>query len=316
MKMAFYAQSYDNESPDIVFIDNQKIPPQKEELRYSVLNKIGTVTANSTPTQHNGTINAYIHKEEIVLRIKTTTIDTSGRGTEIVYWGKRPIVGNTQWAQETQYGIRLFLSRIGRGIDTSTTDTLIDFLDKIQQPQEKTPSRNKKSSLMGSLLSIFSKNQHSSLSTNSIQVDRAPLNVKDTNTHSEPSLPSNKPSTGNLTADILASDPNCSSSLAYSVNDNGAQCAQIQPLSSQGCTHQFHRCPHEALQLELCYSDSECTNSSSSVQTLLNEYQVPKYNSHPTHSRSHDKSKILLPPTGEPQPLEVQQTPSKAEEKK
>lgn len=132
--LSFWAQSLDNQSPDIIFQNGQEL--SDDELRRKLVSEIYEVPRNNvevSPTDSSIAIR-YSHTKFVIEAIPEEK-DQANRLAPVIIYGELPDEWdnwNGQWAKEVCHEIKKFVSiELRRTLDSGVLRDIEDGLDKI-----------------------------------------------------------------------------------------------------------------------------------------------------------------------------------------
>jgi hypothetical protein len=152
--LSFWAQSLDNQSPDIIFKDGEELSDDK--LRQKLVSEIYEIPKNNIEVlSANSAVTVRYSYPKFVIEAIPTEKDQVNRLAPIVIYGILPDNLSEIWIKEVCTGIEDFVSnRLKRTLDNSA---LVAIHDWLSETLEKKKKANLQYNRLGSITHYFAR---------------------------------------------------------------------------------------------------------------------------------------------------------------
>ena len=131
LALSFRAQSLDNQSPDPVEVDNQRLTEEDVAQRQELAQKISKVSLDGTRVFSKGSHAASLHGNEFLLKTPSDQLDDAGRTAPLLCYGCVPDEPPASWSGDVVKAMVGFAERIGRTISATRQETAHRGVEKI-----------------------------------------------------------------------------------------------------------------------------------------------------------------------------------------
>ena len=131
LNLWFRAQSLDNQSPDPVEFNNQRITEEDVGKRQELAQKTSKVSLDGTRVFAEGSHTASLHGNKFLLKTPSDQLDDAGRIAPLLCYGCVPDEPPASWSSDVIKAMVGFAERIGRTISATTQETAHRGVEKI-----------------------------------------------------------------------------------------------------------------------------------------------------------------------------------------
>lgn len=131
--LSFWAQSLDNQSPDMIFKDGQELSADDDELRQKLVSEIYKIpSSNIEVLTADSSVTVRYSYPKFVIEAIPAEKDQVNRLAPIVIYGVLPNDGSESWSKDVRKEIETFVSnKLNRTLDSSALVAIENWLNKI-----------------------------------------------------------------------------------------------------------------------------------------------------------------------------------------
>lgn len=137
LNLWFRAQSLDNQSPDPVEFNNQRITEEDVGKRQELAQKISKVSLDGTQVFAEGSHAASLHGNKFLLKTPSDQLDDAGRIAPLLCYGCVPDELPVSWSSDVIKAMIGFAERIGRTVSPKNQEITGRGVDAILTETQK-----------------------------------------------------------------------------------------------------------------------------------------------------------------------------------
>lgn len=153
IKMFFWAQSLDNQSPDFIYEREKKIPETDRKKRRDIVKRISEVTAEGRVLYDRQNVTIQVLENESVLTVRGTERDVAGRAAPVTCLAKIP--SQADQIRRVVAEVKTFFENIGRNIPRDTITAIADGLGEAAKKKQKRQIARTAAAAILSLLGLW-----------------------------------------------------------------------------------------------------------------------------------------------------------------